>query len=117
MRAIAAGERDAAMLAKLRDRRIRADPATISASLQGHWRDEHLFTLRQALALIDAYGEQIRDCDGELQRLLGVLKGHDLPGEGLGAPKRRAPTRNSVRFDARTALFEASLCRGRPSIL
>ncbi len=108
IRAIAAGERDAATLAKLRDCRIKADLATISASLQGHWRDEHLFTLKQALALIDAYAEQIRDCDGELQRLLAALKGHDLPDDGLGAPKRSAPTRNSVRFDARAALFEAS---------
>lgn len=108
VRAIAAGERDTATLAKLRERRIKADPATISASLQGHWRDEYLFTLKQALALIDAYAEQIRDCDGELQRLLGALKGHDLPDEGLAAHKRNAPTRNSVRFDARASLFEAS---------
>lgn len=108
IRAIAAGERDAAALAKLRDRRIRAEPATIRASLQGHWRDEHLFALKQALALIDAYAEQIRQCDGELQRLLGALKVQALPDQGLGAPKRSAPTRNSVRFDARTALYEAS---------
>lgn len=108
IRAIVAGERDAATLAKLRDRRIKADEAEVAASLQGHWRDEHLFTLKQALALIDAYAEQIAQCDGELQRLLGALKGHELPGEGLGAPKRSTPAKNTVRFDARAALFEAS---------
>ena len=108
IRAIVAGERDAATLAKLRDRRIKANQAEVSASLQGHWRDEHLFTLKQALSLIDAYAEQIRECDGELQRLLGALKGHDLPDDGLGRPKRSAPARNAVRFDARAALFEAS---------
>ena len=108
VRAIVAGERDAATLAKLRDRRIKANELEVAASLKGHWRDEHLFALKQALALIDAYGEQIAQCDGELQRLLQALKDHDLPSGGLGAPKRGTPARNTVRFDARTALFEAS---------
>ena len=108
VRAIAQGERDAATLAKLRDRRIKANEAEVTASLRGNWREEHLFALKQALALIDAYAEQIAQCDGELQRLLEALKGHDLPGAGLGAPKRGTPARNTVRFDARAALFEAS---------
>ena len=108
VRAIAQGERDAATLAKLRDRRIKANEAEVTASLRGNWREEHLFALKQALALIDAYAEQIAQCDGELQRLLEALKGHDLPSAGLGAPKRGTPARNTVRFDARAALFEAS---------
>jgi transposase len=108
VRAIVAGERDPAVLARLRDRRIKANEAEVAASLQGHWRDEHLFSLKQALALIDAYGEQIADCDAELQRLLDALKDHELPEQGLGAPKRKAAARNAVGFDARVALFEAS---------
>ena len=108
IRAIVAGERDAATLAKLRDRRIKANAAEVAASLKGHWRDEHLFALKQALALIDAYAEQITQCDGELQRLLGALKAHEVPDGGLGTPKRGTPARNAVRFDARASLFEAS---------
>jgi transposase len=108
VRAIVAGERDAATLAKLRDRRIKADEAEVAAALQGNWREEHLFALKQALALIDAYAAQITECDGKLQHLLGALKGHELPEAGLGAPKRGTPAKNSVRFDARTSLFEAS---------
>lgn len=108
VRAIVAGERDAATLAKLRDRRIKADEAEVAAALQGNWRDEHLFALKQALALIDAYTAQITECDGKLQQLLGALKGHALPEIGLGAPKRGTPAKNSVRFDARASLFEAS---------
>lgn len=108
VRAIVAGERDAATLARLRDWRIKADEAQIAAALQGHWRDEHLFTLKQALALIDSYTAQIAGCDGKLQQLLAALKGHELPQDGLGMHKRSAQTRNSVGFDARTSLFEAS---------
>ena len=108
VRAIVAGERDATTLAKLRDRRIKAEETEVSAALQGNWRDEHLFTLKQALALIDAYTAQIAECDGKLQQLLVALKGHELPQDGLGTPKRGTPAKNSVRFDARGSLFEAS---------
>ena len=108
VRAIVAGERDTSVLAAMRDRRIKAPEADIAASLQGNWRDEHLFACKQALALIDAYANQIAQCDTEPQRRLGALKMHELPDDGLGAPKRGTPARNSVRFDARAALFEAS---------
>jgi hypothetical protein len=108
VRAIVGGERDARTLAAMRDRRIKADESEIAASLQGNWRDEHLFAMKRALALVDAYSEQIRQCDGELERLLQALKVHALPEEGLGARKRGTPAKNAPRFDARTALFEAS---------
>jgi len=89
--------------------RIKADEAEIARSLQGSWRDEHLFSGKQALALYDAYAEQIAECDVELERLLGALKAHELPDDGLGRPKRRTPAKNAVRhFDTRAALFEAS---------
>ena len=45
VRAIVAGELDGAALARCRDGRCKADEATIAASLQGNWRDEHLFAL------------------------------------------------------------------------
>jgi transposase len=106
--AIVAGERDGVTRARLRDRRIKAEEGEIAAALQGNWRDEHLFALKQALALIDTYTAQITECDGKLQQLLGALKGHELPAAGLGPPKRGTPAKNSVRFDARTLLFEAS---------
>ena len=108
VRAIVAGERDAATLAKLRDRRIKAQESEVAAALQGNWRDEHLFALKQALALIDSYAAQITECDGKLQHLLGALKSHELPEAGLGTPKRSTAAKNSVHFDARTSLFEAS---------
>ena len=72
VRAIVAGERDAAVLAKFRDRRCKADEATITASLRGNWRDEHVFALQQALARYDMLHGQIEECeariDAELDR-------------------------------------------------
>ena len=49
--AIAGGQRDPRKLARLRDPRIKVDAATIARSLRGHWREEHIFELTQALEL------------------------------------------------------------------
>ena len=65
--AIAAGERDPRKLARLRDPRTKADEATIAKSLQGHWREEHIFELTQALELYRAYQGKIAECDREIE--------------------------------------------------
>jgi transposase len=48
MRAIVEGQRDPAELAKLRDRRCRKSATEIAEQLRGHWREDHLFSLKQA---------------------------------------------------------------------
>ncbi len=63
VRAIVAGERDGAALARYRDGRCKADEATIAASLRGNWRGEHLFALEQALARHDVLQGQIEACE------------------------------------------------------
>ena len=65
--AIAGGERNPRTLARLRDRRTRADEATIAKSLQGHWREEHIFELTQALELYRVYQARIAECDREIE--------------------------------------------------
>ncbi|MBI3679497.1 MAG: IS110 family transposase [Acidobacteria bacterium] len=61
LRAIAAGERDARNLAKLRDRRCRKSEEEIAEQLSGHWREDHLFSLQQALKMYDAIQQRIDD--------------------------------------------------------
>ena len=68
--AIAGGERDPCRLARLRARRIKADEATIAKSLQGHWREEHIFELTQALELYRGYQARVAECDREIETLL-----------------------------------------------
>ena len=72
--AIVAGERNPRQLARLRDKRIRADEATIAKSLQGHWREEHIFELTQALELYRFYQGKIAECDREIEAQLGAPK-------------------------------------------
>ena len=68
--AILAGERNPAVLAELRDRRIKASPETIRKSLKGNWRPEHLFTLRQSRHSYQHYQDQIAACDAEIEKLV-----------------------------------------------
>ena len=59
IQAIVAGVRDGKVLAKLRHVRFRADEKTITAALQGNWREEHFFSLTQALVSCHHYDRQI----------------------------------------------------------
>ena len=103
LRAIVAGERDGHVLAALKNGRIRASCEEIAKSLQGNWRSEHLFALKQALALFDFYTAQLAECDGEIERQLHSLHSHD----GTPAPgKKRSRARNAPKFDLRSQLFQ-----------
>jgi len=73
LRAIIAGERDGEQLARFRDRRVKADEATIARSLRGNWRAEHLFALAQALERYNLFQAQIAACDGHIAEQLEVL--------------------------------------------
>ena len=68
--AIVGGQRDPVKLARLRDPRIKADAATIARSLWGHWREEHIFELTQALELYRFYQDKIAECDREIEAQL-----------------------------------------------
>ena len=68
LRAIVAGERDGMKLAAYRDRRVRADEQTIARSLQGTWREEHVFALSQSLGRYDFFAEQIAQCEVQISR-------------------------------------------------
>jgi len=73
IRAIVAGERDAQQLASLRDWRCQKDEAEIAEALTGTWRAEHLFVLRQSLAMYDFYTSQIEECDQEIERTFCLI--------------------------------------------
>ena len=49
LRAIIDGEREPQRLASFRHRWVKASANTIAASLEGTWREEHLFALEQAM--------------------------------------------------------------------
>ena len=103
LRAMVAGERDGRVLAAMKDRRIHASVEEIAKSLQGNWRTEHLFALKQALDAFDFVGTQLAECDGQIEQHLQGLQAFDgEPAQG----KRRGRARNAPKFDLRTQLFK-----------
>jgi transposase len=74
--AILEGERDARVLAKLRDPRVQTDEEVIVAALTGDWRPEHVFTLQQARQTFSHYQTLLQACDAEIERW---LRSHAAP--------------------------------------
>ena len=70
VRAILNGERDPQKLAELSDRRIHATKEEIAKSLEGNWRSELLFMVRQQLEMYEAYQRRIAECDKQLREHL-----------------------------------------------
>ena len=102
--AIAGGERDPRKLARLRDPRIKADEATIAKSLQGHWREEHIFELSQALELYRAYHVKIAECDREIEVRLEQFEDRS-DGEPPAPNGKKRNQGNAPRFDVQGQLY------------
>jgi len=87
----------------MKNARIRAGVDEIAKSLQGNWRGEHLFALKQALDAFDFVGTQLAECDREIEQQLQRPQVHDgEPAKG----KQRGRARNAPKFDLRTQLFK-----------
>ena len=108
LRAILEGERDPQRLAELRDHRCKNDASTIAKALQGDWRPEHLFALRQALELYDFYRQQIAACDVEIEGYLQTLDDRSAGQPLPASARRRGHAKNEPAFDVRSHLFRIS---------
>jgi transposase len=70
IKAILNGQRDAQQLAELADKGVKASKEDILRSLEGTWREDNLFELRQAYGLYEVYLEKIRACDLQIESVL-----------------------------------------------
>lgn len=104
IRAIVAGERDPVRLAQLRHPACHSSEETIAKALTGTWQAEHLFVLKQALALFDFYTEQITACDTQIEAYLRTMaprsEATSPPSELLPA-KPNSRSRNAPTYNAR----------------
>ncbi|MBI3245419.1 MAG: IS110 family transposase [Deltaproteobacteria bacterium] len=107
IRAIVAGERAPQVLARLRHGRCQRSEAEIAKALSGHYRAEHVFALKQALALYDFSTEQVRECDRYLEQHYAAIKPtYDEPPPPLGPdPKPNSHAKNAPAFDVRACLY------------
>src|ERR1017187_8248593 len=108
------GQRDPAVLAKLRDPHIKASEETIRKSLVGNWRPEHLFTLQQSRQMYQHYQEQVAACDVEIEKLVVAFQPRVDPGEKPLPPDRKKRRRRGQQksthpktgFDLRTESYK-----------
>jgi transposase len=107
IRAILDGERDPVKLAKLRDERCHSSEDQIALALEGTWRPEHLFELRQAYDLYHFHHRQITECDQQVQAELAKLANRAGEKTRTIKPRKRGRKSNDVRFDATGPLFHA----------
>lgn len=103
--AILAGERDPVKLATLKHPRIQNSTDTIAKALEGDWRDEHLFVLKQEFELYHYYMQMVEACDKKIDEFLSTLESA-VDVEQAPLPKaKRKPEGNQPKFDLRTHLY------------
>jgi transposase len=106
IKAIVRGQRDPRKLAQLRNDRCKRTEAQIARALYGNWRQEHLFALKQALALYEFYHQQLRDCDAQLEAYLQTFTDRSDGQRPPAKPRKRRS--NLPAFNVRQALYRLS---------
>lgn len=74
IQAILRGERDPKFLANLSVARCRKKMDLIEKALEGNYRREHLFALKQAYTAYEFFHQQIYDCEKEIEKSLSVMQ-------------------------------------------
>jgi transposase len=105
--AILQGEREPQNLAHLRDPKCKNSAATIAKALEGTWRPEHLFELRQAYDLYQFHHRQIAQCDQMIRAELAKLPNRASDKSFTAKPRRCGRKPNDLNFDACKPLFQA----------
>lgn len=112
--AILKGERDPYKLAELKHYRVQASLEEVARSLEGNWREDVLFELRQAVDSYRFAHQQMQGCDDQLQKYLATLPTRSIESDSPSAvdtqvvakkvkrnPKKRG---NAPAFDLKTEL-------------
>lgn len=109
--AILDGQRDRLQLAQLKDPRIRSSVDRIAKALEGDYRPEHLFALRQAVQTYRFYQQQIDTCNHQIDEYLSTLDSKIDVEEQPLLPRsggRKKPPRHEPNFDLRSHLYRIS---------
>lgn len=105
IRSIISGERNPQKLAAFREPGCKKDEVEIAKSLEGNYKREHLFSLKQAVELYDFYDHQLRECDAELEKMYREFDPPENPGTPPPAPRSHKRRKNQAHFDLGPALY------------
>ena len=73
IQAILSGERDPKRLSTLVNYRVKKSREEIAKSLEGNWREDLLFELKECLFFYDMYCQRIAECDKQLEQKTSAL--------------------------------------------
>ena len=107
LKSILGGERDPQVLSGHRDPNIKASRRDIALHLEGNWRQEHLFVLRQQVSQFEFLHQQIRECDEVIEQHFQTLP-PKADKALLPPPEKRSTGNVPHSFDLRAALYAAS---------
>jgi transposase len=102
IRAIITGERDPYALAQLRNQRCKSSIDDIAKALEGNFRPELVFSLRQAVEAYDFFHNQIVLCEREIQQLVESWENDDptmQPPTKTEYTKKTTSNRSPYSFD------------------
>lgn len=109
IRAIISGEHNPLVLAKMRESGVKSSEEEITKALSGHYREDHLFTLKQAVDLYDIFHEKIRECDQKIKECLSRFASKANPGDAvINRPKRSKRRKNQPHFDLAAELHRVT---------
>ena len=98
------GERDPQVLAQYKDPRIRASKEKLIRSLEGNWREEQIFNLKQAYEHNFFLQGQLAECDKECERLVEGMSDEDIPKKEI---KSGTKQKNNPDFNVSQHLYNA----------
>lgn len=102
--AILNGQRDPQMLVTLIDGRIKASHDDIRRSLEGLWKEEHVFELRLSFEMYHEYRRRILECDKQIKTML-FKKTKDTSESSEPVMKQIVKSnKNNLSFDAKEIL-------------
>jgi transposase len=110
LRAIVAGERDPRNLVKLRDPGCQKSAAEMVELLTGNWRSDHLFNLKQHMAMYDSAASQIAVYEEEIQRRMQEVTPagrKDAKAPPLANMEKRKTMKRRDQEGKRQALYRA----------
>lgn len=105
LRAILVGERDPKLLASFRDPGCKKTEQEIAKSLEGHYKPEQVFILKQAVELYDFYDRQVVACDAELEKMYRAFEPPEEPPTPPPTPRTQKRRKNQANFDLAAALY------------
>ena len=102
IRAMISGERNPIKLAQLADRRCNNPKDIIAKSLEGNFRQEHMFALKQAVDFYDYYHQKIVECEKEiktaLEKIFKTEENNDLKAQTTQTNALKLPDANARKI-------------------